>query len=210
MLGKILVGCGIALSIFACGGGGASDDRPALGEDDVTSGGVKFRVPLLDEESHLPLSRHNDALRAKGLETFPDTVDVAPRNLEKDWEKWFDVLDRANAALGTKMDLVRNANPIEFGSALCYIGNARSVAKTMRALNDSVFAEFITVYRWKFKDESHLTDAWASFGEPENASKYPAAFGEFKGSGEDVMLAVTAQDDGIDGEFFAVRIPKCP
>jgi hypothetical protein len=205
----LLFGWGLAATLCLVACGDATSARQGVGEDDVTAGGVKFRVPLLDAESHLPLSRHNEALRAKGIETFPETVDIGPRNLEKDWEKWFAVLDSANAALGTNMDMVRSANPLEYGAALCYIGNPRSVAKTMRALNDSVFSEFITVYRWKFEDESHLTDAWASFGEPEDASKYPPPFGQFKGNGEDVMLVVTAEDDGIDGTFFAVPIPKC-
>jgi hypothetical protein len=199
-----------ALGLVGCTG--ASDASPGASEDDITARAVKFRVPLLEDESKLPLSRHNEALRAlrdRAIDPFPETVDVGPRNLETSWEKWQENLDAANAALGLNMDMVRQANPVEFGSALCYTGNPRAVAKTMRDLNDSVFAEFITVYRWKFKDESHLTDAWASLGEDEDTSKYPAAFNQFKGNGEDVMLVVTSQDDFTDGEFSAVQIPKC-
>jgi hypothetical protein len=193
---------------------GCASGREASGasaQDQVGTGSVAFRVPLLDANDGTLLSKHNSDLEAHGLETFPDTVDVTPRTLEESWEKWHGVVAAANAKLGTKLELEWNANPAQYGAALCYIGDPRAVPKTMRELNDSVFAEFITVYRWKYKTESHLGDAWESFGEPEDPSKYPAAFHAFTGdgTGEDVMLAVTVNDDGYDGEFFAIRIPRC-
>ncbi len=191
--------------------GCASDDEPnrPAAVDEVRAGPVTFRVPLLDANDGQLLSRHNAELSAHGLETFPDTADVTPSTLEASWEKWHDVVAAANEKLGTKMELEWNANPVTYGPALCYLGDPRGVARTMRDLNDSVFSEFIAVYRWKYKKESHLGTAWESYGEPEDPSKYPEAFHAFAGEGEDVMLAVTVHDDGYDGEFFAARVRRC-
>ena len=56
------------LVLVACSG---SDEAPADEEAEVASRTTSFRVPLLDANDHLPLSRHNARLRAAGLETFP-------------------------------------------------------------------------------------------------------------------------------------------
>ena len=196
----LLLACALSVGPLACGG--AAGEAPT-DSDDVTAQ-TRIRVPILDAKTKKPLAQHNAALRAKGAETFPEFLDMTVAKLDG-FNHLFDVVDAANKALGTKLELQRQSAPTEL-PGLCYLGNVRNVPKLMRDLNDSVFDEFIAIYMWKFRSESHRGDAFGSTG-PEDVSKFPRAFQDFHGHGDDLMVVFSANDDFADR--LPATIPRC-
>lgn len=203
---KTTMTVGILCVLAGCGTAGPASDTAHQTEQSAP----RIRTPLLDAADGSRLSALNPQLLERGLETFPDYIDVGEEDFDA-WQRWFDVLDAANLALGGDIEMAWNDPPDSYKSdlhaGLCYLGDARKVPALMRELNDWVFSEFIAVYMWKYQDETHKGEAWGELDEPEDVSTYPESFRNFSGNGEDLMLVISVTD--AYEERLAVQLPRC-
>jgi len=197
----------VTTSLVACA---AKDGGESTGQA-ATAARTTLRVPLLDEVTGERLAAHNDALARKrnGARAFPEFLDMDVASI-RGFHEMLDRVDAANDTLGTHLELRRQASPLDFGAdtdrGLCYRGNGAEVPALLRDLNDSVFSEFVAVYMWKLGGETHRGAAFGSFG-PEDEGAFPDSFKRFDGKGQDLMLVVSATEEGT--ERLALRIPKC-
>src|SRR5262245_53899300 len=112
------LGAALALVAVACSGTTLTEDLSAEGPDTaedtaaLTSGKVSLRLPIV-ERSGRPLSRHNAALKAAGLGTFPDFVEIEGGangahlpGADKPFTEASILVDKANEKLNLDLEMV--------------------------------------------------------------------------------------------------------
>jgi hypothetical protein len=209
-----------AVAVGACGGDRRADEPglegPEVAENaaDLTSGRVSIRVPLIDQE-HKALSRHNPKLRAAGLATFPETVEIEGganglglAGSEKNWAAAAKLTDDAFETLKLDVQMQMFGEPHDFktddpATTLCYKGNPKLVVKLIESLTDSVFSDQLNVHGWRFRQVKVMQEQLT----PEDEETFPAIWKNWRGRGNAILMLTASSDDG--SETNVAIVPKC-
>jgi hypothetical protein len=211
-----LVGCGEESEKTGGDGAvGSPDEGPDVAEDqsDLTSARVTLRLPLLDYEGK-PLSKHNPALTAAGLDTFPDTVEIEGRgtngralaNADKKWNDAEKLVDKANEQLNLNIEMTLLAEPYNYktsnpATSICYKGNPKLVVNLITSLTDNVFSDQLSIHGWRYR-QMKVTEL-----SEDDESFMPTVWRTWRGRGA-AILFVTASSDGGEETNVGI-IPKC-
>jgi hypothetical protein len=193
----------------------ADFDEPETAEDvgELNSGRVALRVPLLDENGKL-LSRHNAEMRAAGLATFPDTVEIrggadgaVVRDGAKKWEKASALIDAAYEK-GIELTHRLLAEPADYetkdaATTICYTGSAKLVASLIQSLTDSVFSDQLGIHGWRYRQTKELQEG----SDPEWENAFPSIWKNWRGRGNAILFLTASSDSGDELNVGIVR--KC-
>ena len=175
---------------------------------------MTLRIPLLDYEGK-PLSKHNAALTAAGLDKFADTVEVeggangrALANTEKKWNEASALVDKANEELpNLNLEMTLLAEPYNYktsnpATSICYKGNPKLVVNLITSLTDSIFSDQLSIHGWRYR-QTKVTD----LSEDDQRDFMPSVWKNWRGQGA-AILFVTASSDGGEETHVGI-IPKC-
>jgi hypothetical protein len=195
-------------------GAGAGADEPATAEDEseLRSAKVTLRVPLLDYDGK-PLSKHNAALAAAGLGTFPESVEIEGgatgahyANATKKWDAASALIDKANEQLNLEIEMRQLGEPYEYktsnpATSICYKGNPKLVVNLISSLTDNVFSDQLSIHGWRYR-QTKVTDL-----APEDEASFPSIWKNWRGQGAAILM-ITASSDGGE-EMNVGLISKC-
>ncbi len=180
--------------LAACGGATSSSDT----DEGAATARVTFRLPLVDDNG-TPLTIYNDALAKKGIAPFPAYIVVDEKNGEALHTFWRTRVEDAAAAIGKDFYLA-GGSPDAFGKGLCYEGDGTKVGRLSESMTDGFFSDQFILGGWRYKDKMY--DAYPD----EDPSAKGSAWTNWKGTGEDVLLAFSTDDDGTMGSSV---VPRC-
>lgn len=181
------------------------DERGTGEPDAVGTGDVAVKVPVLDENEQLPLSRFNAALGAASLPTFPDTFGASNQN-----DAWQGELD-ALAAQSARDDVlaITGAELAQYGgleplvdAGFCYEGDASALPDLLSGFSDAILSDMFSVWGWR----AGASSAYDEWHEPTTASAIYDEWNAYDASGTDVLLVVSDDDDGNER---VVTVPAC-
>jgi hypothetical protein len=194
----------------------AVDEGPETAEDvsDLTSAKVTLRIPLLDEDGKL-LSRHNAALSAAGLGTFPDVVEInggangaIARTATKKWDDASALVDKAYEKINLEIAQRSYGEPYSYqtrdpNTTICYRGNPMLVVSLINNLADRVFSDQLGVHGWRYRQTKWLDDNLTS----DDEATFPTIWKTWRGRGAAVLVLSHSSDDG--SETNVGIISKC-
>jgi hypothetical protein len=197
-------------------GGSANEEGPEMAEDvrDLTSAKVTLRIPIIDDQGK-PLSKHNDALKAAGLDTFPEFVEIeggangrALPGADKPFHDASQLTDKAFEKLKLELTMMQLAEPPEYktndrATSICYKGNPLLVVSLIESLTDGVFSDQLSLHGWRFRQKKVLADGLSE----EDEASFPSIWQNWRGKGL-AILTITASSDGGE-ETNVGLIPRC-
>jgi hypothetical protein len=213
----------LSAAVPACGGtssnappDASADEGPDTAEDvsDLTAAKVTLRIPLLDEDGKL-LSKHNAALGAAGLGTFPDVVEIEggshaalAKNATKKWEEASALVDKAYEKLHLEIAMRAYGEPYSYQTkdpktTLCYRGNPMLVVDLVNNLADKVFSDQLGVHGWRYRQTKKLDENLTA----EDEATFPTIWKTWRGKGAAVLVVTHSSDDG--SEMNVGIISKC-
>lgn len=172
--------------------------------DEPLSGTVSFVVPLENDDGVL-LSSFNDALRAAGLETFPDNVTISSssNNPTARWDMYNERAAQEAVVAITGSDMMQYQDPGAFAAnGFCYRGNGSALANFTQGFSDNIFSDMYSVYGWRAGELSAYNEA----KEPTEANNDYADWSDYDATGDDVMIMYSTDDDGT-AQF--TNVPRC-
>jgi hypothetical protein len=211
----LTVGVGCAGS-EAAPRGSESEEGPDAAEDvnDLTAAKVTLRIPIIDDTGK-PLSKHNGALKAAGLSTFPEFVEIeggangrALPGADKPFQDASALTDKAFEKLNLELTMMQLGEPPDYktsdrATSICYKGNPLLVVELIQSLGDGVFSDQLSLHGWRFRQKKVLADGLSE----EDEATFPSIWQNWRGKGL-AILTITASSDGGE-ETNVGLIPRC-
>jgi hypothetical protein len=193
---------------------GPTSLRMALIAEPIRANGTSKNVLISSFNAQLKAA--GATLNVDGYTAYPDFVDLKSDAAVKTYNDLRDAFSTAAEKAKIGFDFFGDTGPesyqykINNQPVLCYTGSAAKIADAIYRLEDPIFSEQLGIWAWRYKAEKHYLDADETAFAPDAGADgiaVPAAWKEWKGDGESILLLTHEGDDGDDVESSV--IPRC-